>query len=436
VGHPPKGPPRKLSWTSDQERETICARNVLPQKSARYFQSEMAPLYQHMKDCERFLGAPYEEVNRWMDEFYATAGPKHRKFRHHWAGVHEAERLFGRDGAKAAIVHILRDCRNVPKAEDYDSGAADALGLRSAWPVSAYIHYPEEAFSALVKYTIEGPMAVVLWAFFRSKPDVANLLRGLSRLSASQQQEYLEKWEAVNARCVEMDGSSSLPSASFREVDGAIGDHLNEIKPIVAPLLNQIPGYRFAMVPVDQLITPLTLIDFEYVEELKATLASTDPKDVAAFAIPSQLNVNARAAIDPSGRSVSFISSEKTLSLTPLTISEIPGVGFEIKAAVVGTPQLILVTHVSGRLYLQSGVHRAYLLASLGVKEIPCVLAEGTQIPYVIGIYPSFAPHILASPRPPLLVDTFDPALTLLMPIARTGKIIRISSEELILPFD
>ena len=397
--------------------------------------NRMAPLHQHMKDCERFLGAPYEEVHRWIDEFYATAGPKHRKFRHHWEGVSAAESLFGEEGAKAALVHILRDCRNVPKAEDYESGAADALGLKAAWPVSAYIHYTEEAFSTLVKYTLEGPMAVVLWAFFRSEGDVANLLNGLSRLSQSQHHEYLQNWQKVHARWLEMN-AQPIPPASFREADGPMRSYFEESSSALSPLFESIPGARFAMVPVDQLITPLTLIDYEYVEELKATLTSTEPRDVASFALPTQLAINTRAAIEPSGRAVNFITAEKSLALTPLVVTEIPGVGFEVTARIVGIPQLILVSHVAGRLYLRSGIHRAYLLASLGIKEIPCVIREENQIPFVTGAYPGFAPIILAQPRPPLLVDAFDPTLTLLIPAVRTTKIIRISTEELVLPVD
>lgn len=66
------------------------------------------------------LGDRYEIVNRWMDELFAKYGPNHRRQRHHWRGVREAKYLFGEAGAKAAIVHIVRDCGEVPRERDYD----------------------------------------------------------------------------------------------------------------------------------------------------------------------------------------------------------------------------------------------------------------------------------------------------------------------------
>jgi len=386
-----------------------------------------------MEDCERFLGSPHEAVHRWMDEFFATAGAKHRRFRHHRAGIREARGLFGEDGAKAATVHILRDCRNIPNAEDYETGAADLLGLKAVWPASAYVHYTEEAFNALVKYMLEGPMAVLLWVFFRTEQDFANLLAGVSRLSDDQQKEYLSKWDQAMSRAKEISQKPIAPG-SFREPDGPILDYFKEAAPVFQGIFSQFKNTRFAMVPTEQLITPLTLIDYEYVEELKATLTGTEPSDLARFALPQQLQIQSKASIDPMGRSVSIISAQKTLAIGPLTVNPLPGVGFEVKISIVGTPQMILVSHVGGRMYLRSGIHRVYLLASLGVKEIPCIVIEESQIPLVMGTYPTFAPHILALPRPPLLVDTPDPTLTLLIPMVRTNKLIRISAEELILP--
>jgi hypothetical protein len=395
----------------------------------------MAPLQQHMKDCEAFLGAPYEEVNRWMDELFATAGAKHRKYRHHWEGVREARALFGEEGAKAAIIHILRDCRNIPSAEDYETGVADQLGLVASWPASAYVHYTEEAFAALVKYKIGGPMAVLLWLFLRSEADLANLLTSLSRFTEDERTKRLHDWTLAVSKFEELN-KSPIQNATTREVEGPVREWCDKTAPIFSALLAQLPKSRFAMVQTAQLITPLSLIDYEYVEELKATLTGTEPREVARFALPDQVEMQVKTGFDPSGRAVNFVSSQKTLVLGPMNVNNVPGVGLEVKMVLMSTPQLIIVSHVAGRLYLRSGIHRAYLLASLGLKEVPCVLCEEEQIPQVVGAYPAFTPQVLAMPRPPLLIDTLDPSLTLHFPLVRTNKIFRISAEELIVPVD
>ena len=80
----------------------------------------MAKFEDHCRDCERILGDKHENVNRWMDELFRQYGPRHRRHRHCWAGVREAKRLFGAVGAKAAIVHIVRDCGAVPDQRTYD----------------------------------------------------------------------------------------------------------------------------------------------------------------------------------------------------------------------------------------------------------------------------------------------------------------------------
>jgi hypothetical protein len=80
----------------------------------------MAHFEQHCNDCERLLGDRHEAVNRWMDELFQVYKDKHRRHRHHKRGVREALALFGKEGAKAAVVHIVRDCGAVPAERYYD----------------------------------------------------------------------------------------------------------------------------------------------------------------------------------------------------------------------------------------------------------------------------------------------------------------------------
>ena len=89
----------------------------------------MAHFDEHCRDCERILGVRLEEVNRWVDAAFKKFGPRHRFNRHHWEGIRKAEELFGLEGRKAAMIHILKDCGHIPHAKDYETGTVDVLGM-------------------------------------------------------------------------------------------------------------------------------------------------------------------------------------------------------------------------------------------------------------------------------------------------------------------
>ena len=80
----------------------------------------VAHFEQHCKDCEAILGARHEDVNRWLDCLFWKLGPRHRRARHHASGVKLAGEMFGPGGARAAVVHIVRDIGCVPGERDYD----------------------------------------------------------------------------------------------------------------------------------------------------------------------------------------------------------------------------------------------------------------------------------------------------------------------------
>ncbi len=67
----------------------------------------------HCKESLQLFGKPFEEVHRWLDEFAGKPpyGMKHRRVRHHLAGILEAERRFGPGAAEAARRHIISDLK-------------------------------------------------------------------------------------------------------------------------------------------------------------------------------------------------------------------------------------------------------------------------------------------------------------------------------------
>ena len=395
----------------------------------------MATLEEHEADCVKLLGEPFRDVNVWLDAYSRTHGGLHRKFRHHREGIEEARRLFGNRGAAAAIVHILRDCRNIPKEKDYSDGVVDPLGLKKDWPIAAYAKYTEEAFSTLVKHALEGPLGIVLWSFFQNESDLNAFLGSATHLNEEQRAECLRHWPESVRKLEQLpevkDGEPALRSPSGKALE-----HFEwySQQPLYQSIARQAEQTEFGFIQVDRLINPLVLLDYEYVEELRATLEGDDEAAFARFALPKQVTSTFRAFGDQ--RSVTLVSSQKSFGVAGISFGEVPDKGIEVRFVVAPSPQAILISHVGGRFFLRNGIHRAFLLASMGAKEIPCILIHEMQTPIVVGAYPTFSPAILAKPRPPLLTDALDQDLALKVPIQRTHKVVRISAEDILIPVD
>lgn len=68
---------------------------------------------EHCEESKRLFGKRYEQVHRWLDEFMGAPGlgARHRRIRHHEAGIREAIELFGEDAGKVARQHIISDLK-------------------------------------------------------------------------------------------------------------------------------------------------------------------------------------------------------------------------------------------------------------------------------------------------------------------------------------
>jgi hypothetical protein len=67
----------------------------------------------HCAETLRSFGKSFAEVHRWLDEFAGSPeyGFRHRRKRHHEAGIREAANLFGDGAAEAARAHIISDLK-------------------------------------------------------------------------------------------------------------------------------------------------------------------------------------------------------------------------------------------------------------------------------------------------------------------------------------
>ena len=65
----------------------------------------------HCRQASETFGRPYMHVHKWLDEFAGKPphGMKHRRFRHHEAGIAEVRLKWGEQAAQAARQHIEAD---------------------------------------------------------------------------------------------------------------------------------------------------------------------------------------------------------------------------------------------------------------------------------------------------------------------------------------
>jgi len=67
----------------------------------------------HCEEAKATFGEPFEQVHLWLDELAGMPpwGSRHRKFRHHEAGIAEVQSKWGVTAAKVARQHIESDLR-------------------------------------------------------------------------------------------------------------------------------------------------------------------------------------------------------------------------------------------------------------------------------------------------------------------------------------
>jgi hypothetical protein len=74
---------------------------------------KMSTFETHCQESTQLFGKPYEQVHQWLDEFHGTAHyrTRHRRVRHHEAGIKEVIRLWGEEAGAVAKQHIVSDLK-------------------------------------------------------------------------------------------------------------------------------------------------------------------------------------------------------------------------------------------------------------------------------------------------------------------------------------
>lgn len=399
----------------------------------------MASLAQHKADCLKYLGSDYEDVHRWLDECFRELGPQHRRVRHHKEGITEAGEIFGRDAQTAAALHILRDCRHIPSRDDYRIGLVDALGLKTSWSTAAYIRYSDTEFEDLVREHLR-PTALAMWAFMPWE-DVFLFLTTQTLISVSEAEALKPQWETAREK-LRLDVAASslpleafIPLESFAAADDKVREHAAKIFNIAVPESSQsesLVGY----IAINALTNPFVYLDYDLLEQIKPELSGSSPLELIRFALPDQTQASITIVGEPDQRRIMVLSDSKTMTVSKARLQQTPS-GTEVSYVISSNAAGIVVAEAGGRFFLRNGVHRAFLLAQLGIDRVPCILTREKQpIPYYTSPYPMFMPSILLQPRQPLLADFLKPEFCIQLPVRRTKRLISISAEESSIPID
>ncbi|MCC6873562.1 MAG: hypothetical protein IT378_04565 [Sandaracinaceae bacterium] len=89
----------------------------------------MASFEAHCEESVQLFGDRFEHVHLWLDEFAGTPAyrSRHRRARHHEAGLREVERLFGPAAVPVARRHIITDLEGEGWQQDRDVFPADEM---------------------------------------------------------------------------------------------------------------------------------------------------------------------------------------------------------------------------------------------------------------------------------------------------------------------
>ncbi len=76
-------------------------------------EGEKSTFEKHCEESIRQFGKPFEEVHQWLDEFAGSKeyGYRHRRKRHHEAGIQQVIEMFGNEAGEAARQHIVSDLK-------------------------------------------------------------------------------------------------------------------------------------------------------------------------------------------------------------------------------------------------------------------------------------------------------------------------------------
>ncbi|MFN0088518.1 MAG: hypothetical protein ACKVX9_24220 [Blastocatellia bacterium] len=208
--------------------------------------------------------------------------------------------------------------------------------------------------------------------------------------------------------------------------------------PLIQNGFNSVPT-EVALIELDRLVVYQKHIDLTYVRQLQKRLGpAPGMEEIFRTCLPYD-HPQPPIKWMKQGDKFIFVSPSNDLrylgsmSLKPENITNYPPPG-----ALVGVVGLALgfgsnflnAAYYNKRLILHNGSHRAYALREMGVTHVPCIIEHASsheEMEVVVSSEVRANPSLyLKHPRPPMLVDYFNPRLRKVMPVHRVLRHITV----------
>lgn len=221
----------------------------------------------------------------------------------------------------------------------------------------------------------------------------------------------------------------------------------DDLQPLGAAALRQPSMHRitrqvpraWCMVEVDRMVVFQESLNLRHLDELKRSFP-IDPSAHEVMELATGQGPVAQPTVHYSQADGDYAFSSKSNDLRfldvavvdPSEIAHYEPYGAASHAIVVYlgfSDNVISATRVGRRVILTNGSHRAYLLRSLGIRYIPCLVTDANDsglsdilLPAAIKQDREFYLH---AARPPLFKDYNDVRLTQIVPVVRKDYVLR-----------
>jgi hypothetical protein len=285
--------------------------------------------------------------------------------------------------------------------------------------------------------------------FLIGRPPIGELLTFIRSVvvdgQSADQGAIVAEWRVAHdhVRVLERDEAGCADHPTIEPLPASLRAHADVVAatPMFRKAFQYLPS-RFAVVDLDQLVVYQKHINLAFAAKVQERLGrSPSELEVMGACIPIDLEQQSppTRVMQVAANAYNFVSPStdlrflEALLLTPEQLQGIalPGPAVAALALVVGYgSNHVNLIEAEGRLILNNGSHRAYALREMGIRRMPCVIQTASRRDELELANDEVQRHpdrYLAVPRPPMLKDYFDPKLRMVVPVARTARMLKLS---------